>query len=75
MFILDSAIDHGAQEKIRHLHYFRMLLTRYYNHTYEETVCDALITNRDVKNHQKRYKTIAMAEPSNTIHILVVCAI
>ena len=41
---------------------------------FDETVCDALITNRDVKKMSKRCKMFATAEPSNTVQILVACA-
>ena len=52
-----------------------MLLTRHYDQRpFDETVCDALITNDDVKNRQKRCKTFAMNDTSNTIQILVACA-
>ena len=51
------------------VHYCRMLLTRHYDHRpFDETVCDAIITNGGVKNHQKRCKMFAMAEPSNTVN-------
>ena len=56
-------------------HYCRMLLTRHYDQRpFDETVCDAIIANGGVKNRQKRCKTFAMAEPSNTFKILVACA-
>ena len=52
-----------------------MLLTRHYDHRpFDETVCDAIITNGGVKEPSKRCKTFAMAELSNTVQILVVCA-
>ena len=41
---------------VEHLynHYCRMLLTRHYDQRpFDETVCDALIANDDVKNHKK----------------------
>ena len=57
-------------------HYCRLLLTRHYDQRpFDKIVCDELIANGDVKNHQKRCKTFVMAEPSNTVQILVVCAI
>src|SRR4051794_14721424 len=56
-------------------HYCKMLPTRHYDQRpFDETMCDALITNGDVKNHQKRYKTFAMVDTSNTVQILVVRA-
>jgi hypothetical protein len=52
-----------------------MLLTRHYDQRpFDETMCDAIIANGDVKNHQKRYKTFAMAVTSNTVQIRVACA-
>ena len=62
----------GATEFI---HYCRMLLTRHYDQrSFDETVWDAIIANGGVKNPSKRCKTFAMAEPSNTVQILVACA-
>ena len=56
-------------------HYCRMLLTRHYDQRpFDERMCDALIANGDVKNRQKSCKTFAMAETSNTVQILVTCA-
>ena len=56
-------------------HYCRMLLTRHYDQRpFDETVCDALITNGDVKKRQKRCKTFVMAETSKKVQILVTCA-
>lgn len=56
-------------------HYYKILLTRRYDHRpFDKTVCDALITNGDVKNRQKRCKTFAMKDTSNTVPILVACA-
>ena len=56
-------------------HYCRMLLTRHYDQRpFDESVCDALIANGDVKTHQKRCKTFAMADTSNTVRILDACA-
>ena len=55
-------------------HYYMMLLTRHYDQrSFEETVCDALITNGDVKNPSKRCKMFAMEDASNTVQILVTC--
>ena len=52
-----------------------MLLTRHYDQRpFDETVCNALIANGDVKNRQKRCKMFAMAETSNMVQILVTCA-
>ena len=42
--------------------------------TLRETVCDAIIANSGVKNHQKRRKTFAMTDASNTVQVLVACA-
>ncbi|KAE8815828.1 hypothetical protein D1007_06660 [Hordeum vulgare] len=40
-------------------HYCGMLLTRHYNQRpFDETVCDPLIANDDVINHQKRFKNV-----------------
>ena len=56
-------------------HYYRMLLTRHYDQRpFDETVCDAIIANGGVKNPSKRCKTFAMADTSNTVQILVACA-
>src|SRR6266496_1900841 len=56
-------------------HYCRMLLTRPYDQRpFEETMCDAIIANGGVKNRQKRCKTFAMTDASNTVRILVACA-
>ena len=50
------------------LHYYRILLTRHYDQRpFAETVCDAIITNGGVKNRQKRCKTFAMMDASNTV--------
>ena len=38
-----------------------------------ETVCDAIIANGGVKNHQKRSKMFVMEDASNTVQILVAC--
>ena len=43
--------------------------------TLRETVCDAIIANGGVKNRQKRCKTFAMEDASNTVQILVACVI
>ena len=49
-------------------HYCRMLLTRHYDQRpFDETVCDAIIANAGVKNHQKRCKMFAMMDASNTV--------
>jgi hypothetical protein len=75
--LLSLAASHGLliyQMDIK-THYYRMLLTRHYDQRpFDETVCDAIIANGGVKNHQKRCKTFAMEDASNTIHILVACA-
>ena len=45
-----------------------MLLTRHYDQRpFDETVCDAIITNGDVKTVKKRCKTFAMTDASNTV--------
>ena len=55
-------------------HYCRMLLTRHYDQRpFDETVCDAIIANGGVKDRQKRCKTFAMADASNTVQNLVAC--
>ena len=52
-----------------------MLLTRHYDERpFDETVCDAIIANGGIKNRQKRCKTFAMEDASNTVQILVACA-
>ena len=52
-----------------------MLLTRHYDQRpFDETVCDAIIANGVVKNCQKRCKTFVMMDASNTVQILVACA-
>ena len=64
-----------ANEVLRGSHYCRMLLTRHYDQRpFDETVCDAIIANGGVKNHQKRCKMFVMEDASNTVQILVVCA-
>ena len=56
-------------------HYYRILLTRHYDERpFAETVCDAIIANSGVKTRQKRCKTFAMEDASNTVQILVACA-
>ena len=56
-------------------HYYRMLLMWHYDQRpFDETVCDALIANDDVKKCQKRCKTFAMNDTSNMVQILVPCA-
>ena len=58
-----------------YLYYYRMLLTRHYDQRpFHETVCDALITSGDVKKLQKSCKTFVMEDASNTVQILVACA-
>ena len=53
-----------------------MLLTRHYDQgPFDETVCDAIIANAGVKTRQKRRNMFAMADASNTVQILVACAI
>ena len=53
-----------------------MPLTRHYDQRpFDKTMCDAIITNGGVKNHQKRCKTFVMEDASNTVKILVACAI
>ena len=43
----------------RRIHYCRMLLTRHYDQRpFDETVCDALIANRDVKNPSKKVQNV-----------------
>ena len=55
-------------------HYYWMLVKRHDNQIpFDETVCDALIANGDVKNPSKRCKMFAMADTSNTVQILVAC--
>ena len=50
------------------IRYCRMLLTRHYDQRpFDKTVCDAIITNGGVKNHQKRCKTFVMMDASNTV--------
>ena len=56
-------------------HYCRILLTRHYDQRpFAETVCDAIIANGGVKNRKKRCKTFAMTDASNTVQVLVACA-
>ena len=77
---LDEQIARVIPILVGHHHYFlvhycRMLLTRHYDQRpFDETVCEALIANGDVKNRQKRCKTFAMADTSNAVQILVACA-
>ena len=57
------------------IHYCRMVQTRQSNQRpFDETVCDAIIANGGVKTRQKRCKTFAMTDASNTVQILVACA-
>ena len=52
-----------------------MVQTRHYDQRpFDETVCDAIIANGGVKNRQKRCKTFVMTDASNTVQILVACA-
>ena len=52
-----------------------MLLTRDYDQRpFDETVCVAIIANGGGKNPSKRCKTFAMADTSNTVQILLACA-
>ena len=69
-----TAIQNFIQFSVK-LYWEEWTLTRHYNRRpFDETVCDAIIANGVVKNRQKRCKTFAMAEPSNTVKILVACA-
>ena len=43
--------------------------------TLRETVCDAIIANGGVRKPSKMYKMFAMTDESNTVQILVACAI
>ena len=55
--------------------YCRMLLTRHYDQRpFDEIVCDAIIANGGVKELSKRCKAFAMTDESNTVQILVACA-
>ena len=52
-----------------------MLLTQHYDQrSFDETVCDAIIANGGVKKPSKRCKMFAMEDASNTVQILVACA-
>ena len=42
--------------------------------TLRETVCNAIIANRGVKEPSKMPKTFVMTDASNTVQILVACA-
>ena len=56
-------------------HYCRMVQMRHYDQRpFDETMCDAIIADAGVKNRQQRCKTFAMTDASNTVQILVVCA-
>ena len=56
-------------------HYCKILLMQHYDQRpFDETVCDAIIANGGVKNHQKRCKSFAMMYASNTVQVLVACA-
>ena len=51
-----------------------MLLTRHYEQRpLNETVCNALIANGDVKKPSKRCKKFTMEDALNMVHILVAC--
>ena len=50
-------------------------MRHYDQRPFNETVCYAIITNGGVKNPSKRCKTFAVTNASNTVHILVACAI
>ena len=57
------------------IHYCRMVQTCESNQRpFDETVCDASITNGDVIKPSKRCKTFAMTVTSNAVHIGVACA-
>ena len=43
--------------------------------TLREIVCDAMIENGCVGKPSEMYKTFAMTDASNTVQVLVVCAI
>ena len=49
-------------------------MRHYDKRPFDETVCDAIITNGGVKNPSKRCKMFAMAATSNTVHIRFACA-
>ena len=52
-----------------------MLLTQHYDQSpFDETVCDAIIANGGVNKLSKRCKSFAMEDASNTVQILVACA-
>ena len=56
-------------------HYCRMLLTRHYDQRpFDETVCDAIIANDVVWKPSEMHKTFAMTDASNTVQVLVACA-
>ena len=60
---------------IRMFHYCRMVQTRHYDQRpFVETVCDAIIANMGVKKRKKRCNIFGMTDASNTIQILVACA-
>ena len=42
--------------------------------TLRETVCDAMIANGGVGKPSEMYKTFAMTDASNTVQVLVACA-
>ncbi len=65
----------GGAGAPRWVHYCRMLLTRHYDQRpFDETVCDAIIANGGVKKLSKRCKMFMMEDASNTVQILVACA-
>ena len=52
-----------------------MLLTRHYNQRpFYKPMCHSIITNGGVQTHQKGCKTFVMEDASNTVQILVACA-
>ena len=52
-----------------------MVQTRHYDQRpFDKTMCDAIVANGGVKNPSKRCKTFAMEDASNTVKILVACA-
>ena len=56
------------------VHYCRMLLTQHYNQrTFDETVCDALIANGDVKNVKKGAKCLRWRSINHSSDFSYVC--
>ena len=48
-----------TSRSIPNSHYYRMLLTRHYNQRpFDETVCDAIIANGDVKKSLKKMQSV-----------------